>query len=299
MIKFKEIKISDKKEIEKYLNAFNSNVSELNFTNLYSWREKYKFEYAIVDDFLWILNRTNDGRIYFSPPVGDYNKDFTKSINRVKNYCDKVNCDFIIKKASEKIKDQIIQTNVLKFDVSTNRSESDYIYSFKELLELKGNKYHKKKNRINKFIKTYDQWTYEMINDKNIDDCRYLADQWCLDNNCEESDNLNYERNAIKEVLNHYDILDCFGGIIRIKGIIAGFTISEKLNNDTLVIHFEKGNTEFDSIYNILGHEHLKHVRNGFKFINREQDLGIEGLRRSKLSYHPIELLSKYTIKIS
>jgi len=298
MIEFKDIELSDRKEINKYLEIFNTEVSELNFTNLFSWREKYQFKYAIVGGFLWISNQTDDGQIYFSPPIGDYSIDLYSKFFLMKDYCDDHKKEFTIKKASESIKNQLIETNVFQFEVSTDRSESDYIYVFDEMLELKGKKYHKKKNRVNKFIKTYDQWSYERITEDTIDDCRLLADEWCRDNNCDDNDNLNYERKAIKEVLDHYEILGCFGGLIRIDGKIAGFTISEKLNKETLVIHFEKGNTAYDAIYNMLTHAHLKDIENGFEFINREQDLGIEGLRRSKLSYHPIELRHKYTLKI-
>lgn len=298
MIKFNEIRIEDKKNINEYLGVFNSNVSELSFTNLYAWREKYGFKFAVIEDFLWIMNQTTAGKIYFSPPIGDYNKNFHKSIKKLKEYCHDGNQDFIIKKASENIKDRIITDDTFEYEVQTNRDASDYLYLFEDLLDLKGNKYHKKKNRINKFLKTYDHWTYETINNMNIDECRLFADQWCVANDCNAIENLRHERKAIKAVLDHYEKLDCYGGILKVNNEIAGFTISEKLNDETLVIHFEKGDTKYNGIYNILSNEHLKGIDQRFTYVNREQDLGIEGLRRSKMSYHPIELIHKYQIKI-
>lgn len=298
MIVFNEIKLEDQKIISNYLSAFNSEVSELNFTNLYAWREKYGFKFSIIDDFLWIMNQTTEGNIYFSPPIGDYNQDLHESIKQLKKYCNQKNHDFIIKKASERVKEVITSNDSFDYVINTNRDESDYLYLFNDLLELKGNKYHKKKNRVNKFLKTYPDWSYEIINDKNIDSCRLFADQWCVDNNCEAIENLKYERKAIKEVLDHYNDLDCYGGIINVNKKNAGFTISEKLNDETLVIHFEKADTKYNGVYNILSNEHLKSIGEEFTYINREQDLGIEGLRRSKMSYHPIELIHKYQIKI-
>lgn len=298
MEKFNEIKISDRKLINQYLNLFNSKVSELSFTNLYAWREKYGFEFAVIENYLWFMNKTKDGRIYFSPPIGDYSKNIHRSIKKMKEYCLEKSTDFVIKKASESVKNQIIKDNTFKYEVDTNRDASDYLYLFDELLLLQGNKFHKKKNRINKFIKTYDDWSYETIDNKNIRECRVFADQWCEDNNCNAIENLRYEREAIKEVLDHYEVLNCDGGIIRVNDRFAGFTISEKLNDDTVVIHFEKADIQYSGIYNVLSNEHLKHINEGYNYINREQDLGIEGLRRSKLSYHPIKLIDKYKIKI-
>lgn len=298
MIKFNEIKIEDKKIINEYFSVFNSEVSELSFTNLYAWREKYGFKYDIIEGFLWIMNQTTEGKVYFSPPIGDYNKDFHKSIEKLKEYCNREKHDFIIKKASETVKDQIIIDNAFEYEIQTNRDASDYLYLFDDLIELKGNKYHKKKNRINKFLKSYDEWSYEVIDASNKDACRIFANQWCEENNCDAIENLRYERKAIKEVLDYYETLDCQGGIIRVNDAIAGFTISEKLNDETLVIHFEKADTQYNGIYNILSNEHLKHIGQAFTYVNREQDLGIEGLRRSKMSYHPIQLVHKYQIKI-
>jgi len=170
MIEFNKITIENKKIINEYFSVFNSDVSELSFTNLYAWREKYGFKYAIIEDFLWIMNQTKEGKVYFSPPIGDYNKDFHKSIEKLKDYCNGENQNFIIKKASEKIKDQIITDKTFEYEVKTNRDESDYLYLFQALLELTGNKYHKKKNRVNKFLKTYTDWSYEIIDHENIDD---------------------------------------------------------------------------------------------------------------------------------
>lgn len=298
MIIFNEIRIEDKKSINEYLSVFNSNVSELSFTNLYAWREKYGFKFAIIEDFLWIMNQTKEGKIYFSPPIGDYDKDIHKSIKKLKKYCSQENHDFIIKKASEKVKDQIISDDTFDYVVDTNRDESDYLYLFDDLLELKGNKYHKKKNRLNKFLKTYQDWSYETISHNNIDACRLFADQWCVENNCDAIENLQYERKAIKAVLDQYEKLNCYGGMLLVNNELAGFTISEKLNDETLVIHFEKADTKYNGVYNVLSNEHLKYIDEEYNYINREQDLGIEGLRRSKKSYHPIKLIHKYQIKI-
>jgi hypothetical protein len=244
------------------------------------------------------MNQSKDGKRYFSPPIGDYKNDLHGSITLLKDYCQHENIDLVIKKASEKVRDQIVADDSFKYEVNSNRDASDYIYLFEDLLKLEGNKYHKKKNRINKFLKSYDHWKYEIINEENIEDCRLFADHWCDENNCDEIENLKHERRAIKAVLDHYKNLDCHGGIIRVNNEFAGFTISEKLNEKTVVIHFEKADTKYSGIYNILSNEHLKHINQNFTYVNREQDLGIEGLRRSKMSYHPTKLIHKYQIKI-
>lgn len=121
-----------------------------------------------------------------------------------------------------------------------------------------------------------------------------FLDKWCKEHNCIDDKGLQYEKKAINEVLDNYDILDCFGIILKIENQVVGFTIGETLNEKTLVIHFEKGSLKYKSVYNMLSHQFLKSIDNSYEYINREQDLGIEGLRKSKLSYHPIKLIDKY-----
>ena len=299
MIDFKKVSIKDYSKLKKYFNIYQSRVSELTFTNIFAWREKYNFKYAIINDFLFILNETEKGDIYFSPPIGDYKKDYQGAIELLKDYCDEKNIKCIIKKLSEEKKDLIIKNEKFKYEIWNKRDQSDYLYNFDDLLNLSGNKYHKKKNRVNKFLKTYSNWSIETIDENNINECRKFLDNWCKENNCEKISGLKYEKIAINEVFDNYNKLDCFGIILKIDDIIAGFTVGEKLNDTTLVIHFEKGSTNYKSVYNMLSNQFLKTIDYDYKYINREQDLGIKGLRRSKMSYHPIELIDKYSILIS
>lgn len=298
MIKFKNITIKTQKEIASYFKAYQSQVSELTFTNIFAWREKYQFKYAIIEEFLFILNKTEEGSIYFSPPIGDYHKDYIKALKALKNYCDKKKISCIIKKADEKVKSDLKEDFKSELEITYNRDQSDYIYHFKDLLELSGNDYHKKKNRVNKFVKTYNQWSIDEITLGNIEELKAFLNQWCSDHQCDQNKGLSDERVAILEVFSHYEDLKCSGILLRIEGDIVGFTIGEALNDDTFVIHFEKGNTEYKSVYNMISHQFLKHLDSGFTFVNREQDLGIPGLRRSKLSYHPCEIRHKYTLRL-
>lgn len=298
MIKFKKITISDKSAIQSYLEKFNPQVSELSFTNLFAWRNKYNFEFAIIDDFLWILNRTQEDKLYFSPPIGDYEKEYSKSIATLKKYLDSKNRPFIIKKADEEVKNKIIDVNGFSYKVCSNRDTFDYLYSFDALLHLNGKKYHKKKNRVNKFIRKYDNWTYERLDSFNKEACLALEEKWCTQRQCQKTPGLLYEKKAIQETIEQFEQLNCQGGLIRINGAVEAFIISERLNDDTLVIHFEKGNTDFQCIYNIIFNQHLNNLKEMYQFINREQDLGIQGIRKSKMSYHPEKLIEKYKIII-
>lgn len=298
MIEFKKITIEAFKDLKPYFSWYQSQVSELIFTNIFAWSEKYHFKYAIIDGFLFILNETGEGKIYFSPPIGDYKNDYIKALEKLRAFCVKREIDCVIKKADEEIKDLLLEGIAGEVEVSYNRDQSDYIYHFKDLLELSGNDYHKKKNRVNKFIKTYNQWSVEAITSENINDCRSFLNQWCEAHDCDHNKGLRYERLAIHEVLDHFEVLECKGIILKIDGQVVGFTLGEALNDDTFVIHFEKGDINYKSVYNMISHQFLKTLNESFSYVNREQDLGIPGLRRSKLSYHPCEIRHKYTLRL-
>lgn len=298
MVEFKELTIEDKNIFENYLEKFNTQVSELSFTNLFIWREKYGFSYSIIDDFLWILNETKDGRWYFSPPIGDYTLDLEKSIRTLKTYLEKSDRDLIIKKASKNVLTKLKAIDQLQLDYQENRDAFDYVYDFQELIALEGNDFHSKKNHVNQFLKKYDQWSYESITLENIYECKEMQRRWCAKRNCLNIEGLMYEDKAIDEAVYYYKELDFEGGLIRINGQVEAFTFSERLNDETLVIHIEKANTDYHGLYNMINQQHLMNIDETYQYVNREQDLGIEGLRRAKLSYNPIKLMKKYIIEI-
>ncbi len=284
--KMKEICIEDKVKISAYLDSYQIQASELSFTNLYVWRKKYNFHYVILNDFLWIIN-VKDDVYYLSQPIGDYDnkEELFISINMMKNFLE--HRPFIMKKVEERFL-EILMKSDLSCLIKEVRNDFDYIYDFEGLKNLSGKTYRKKKNHINQFLKKYD-WHYTDISADRFSDVKVICDQWFVD--------VNDEKKAIDDLLLNYETLDVSGGILYIEDRPVAFIVGEELNKETLVIHFEKGNNNYHGVYPMVFHEYINSIDN-YRYINREQDLGIAGLRKSKLSYHPVKFIKKYNITI-
>lgn len=181
-----------------------------------------------------------------------------------------------------------------KFSFTSEREKFEYIYQTKDLAELSGKKYHSKRNHISKFNKLY-KWHYEELTENNLPECAIFLENWFTSHNNDKLSYNEHEYVAIKKTINHYSKLNFFGGLLKIDNKIIACTIAEKINHRTITVHFEKANPEFEGVYAVINNEFCKEMAKDFKFINREEDLGIEGLRKAKLSYHPCALLERFT----
>jgi len=180
-------------------------------------------------------------------------------------------------------------------EVSDQRSEWEYLYSVKELIALSGNRFHRKKNLLYQFLK-HDP-VYEEINSENIWEIREFQNEWCKLKNCDKFKGLMAEDIAIRRVLSDWERLPgIMGGAVRIDGKLAAYTIAEDLGDETLIIHFEKGLDSYKGVYQGINQIFLKNSAN-FSLVNREQDMGLEGLRQAKLTYNPIGFIKKYLVK--
>jgi hypothetical protein len=176
------------------------------------------------------------------------------------------------------------------------RAHWDYIYDVKELIELKGNRFHKKKNLVNQFKKKYD-YQYVPFDAKMIDMALAMQEDWCTWRDCESSEALSAENRAISRILDNWQtIYGLTGGALLVGQEMVAYTIAEQLSQGMIVIHFEKANPDYKGAYQAINQMFLEHNREQFYFVNREQDLGDEGLRKAKLSYHPIDFLKKYRV---
>ena len=180
------------------------------------------------------------------------------------------------------------------FDITENRNEFDYIYSIEALTNLTGRKYSGKRNHIARFMDNPD-WTYEPITDENMRECAEMNDEWCRRNGCKGEQDLTWEHCAVRKAMKHFYELKLSGGLLRVGGKVIAFTIGEPLSSDTYNIHVEKALSEIQGAYPMINNQFLLHNCQSFRYVNREEDMGNEGLRKAKLSYHPEILLEKYT----
>lgn len=178
-----------------------------------------------------------------------------------------------------------------------DRDHSDYIYLVSDLIQLQGRKYHRKRNHIKKFKENFD-YQYVPLSPDRISECLELQTAWCDLRHCEADPGLTNEFKAIKEAFTHFGALGVVGGAVLIHGKVEAFTLGEPLNQETVVVHIEKANPDFDGLYPTLNQAFLQHRWSEYTYVNREQDLGEEGLRKAKESYFPHHMVNKYQMTL-
>ena len=159
---------------------------------------------------------------------------------------------------------------------------------------MSGKKYHGKKNHVNRFFKTYPDWSYEPVTADNVEECFQMALLWRRENGCEEDEEKNAEMCVALNSLRLFEELKLTGGLLRVRGEVVAFTIGEPACDDTFVVHIEKARADVEGAYTVINQQFVSHeVAGKYKYVNREDDVGTEGLRKAKLSYHPEFLVEK------
>ena len=306
MIDFKEVAIDDKDIFEKHYREYGSDVSEMTFTNVFMWRKAFGYKYTVINGLLCCISHSGDTEPFALLPAGSFSQNnfsrdkFRKVILDIKEYFEENNLKLVFKRVSKRGTDifkECFEDN--EIEVVFNRDDSDYVYKIESLAYLKGKKYHKKRNHVRKFMRLYgDSYEYVKLSEKHIDESYRIMEEWCSKRNCNEHRIFGCERLANIEVLKNFEKLNCKGALIKVNGRFEAVTVGEQLSNNTVVIHIEKGNSEIEGIYNVINKEFCQYEWNHLEFSNREQDLGVPGLRKAKLSYHPDKMIDKYIVRV-
>jgi hypothetical protein len=180
-----------------------------------------------------------------------------------------------------------------QFTVEYLRDEADYVYETEKLATLAGKKLHGKRNHINKFKTLYQDWSYEPISEENVEECFQMALEWRNENGCEEDIEKNAEMCVTLNYLRLFKELGMKGGLIRVDGKVVAFCVGEPVCKDTFVVHVEKAFSEVEGAYPMINQQFVQHECMDYLYVNREEDTGAEGLRKAKLSYHPVFLVEK------
>ncbi|MFY9272906.1 MAG: phosphatidylglycerol lysyltransferase domain-containing protein, partial [Thermacetogeniaceae bacterium] len=183
-----------------------------------------------------------------------------------------------------------------KFEYSEARDSFDYVYLLEDLAALTGKKYRGKRNHVNYFMKNYN-WSFEQISPENLAECWEMNLEWCKINNCMCDIQLASEFCAVRRCFDYFDQLELEGGLLRADGKVVAFTIGEKLNSDTYDTHIEKAFSGIKGAYQTINQQFAKFIQQKHPeiiYVNREEDMGRAGLRKAKLSYHPVRMEEKY-----
>jgi hypothetical protein len=288
-ILFKKLSIEDRKDVEFYLKKYPAPcISVFTFSTLVAWERIYHYQWAVFDSTLLIkFTDTEDFKDQLACPIGEFSSNLQKKIieyartldYRLKIYG--VSEDFINKNAEF----------VSYFEIVNRPDLDNYIYLSENLATLKGRKYQPKRNLLSQFERNYN-WTSESISTENISDCFDVINKIYYDKKELTKDpSLSQELESLSFVLNNYSKLEEMGILIRIDGKPVAFSIYDQLNSSMCVIHYEKAIKEYKGLYQLINRETAKQIlSSGYKYINREEDLGIEGLRKAKLSYNPVKM---------
>jgi hypothetical protein len=285
---FKKISIDDKPVFDKHYTRFPPDHSGELFTTMVSWGEYVEYRYTSIENSIIILSKDTDG-VVLHHPSGKFNQDLLKQVITLAK---RENIIFGFIKKTEK---NLLSRSFPSLTFAENRDFFDYVYRASDLAELPGTKYGKIRNRLHKFTKNF-AYTIEEISEKNMDEVAEFLKRWCLWKDCGSDELLENERKAIIFSMSHFFALGLMGLALRINGAIQAIAVYEKMNTDTVVVHFEKGSPDFDGIYKAINMETAQKVRHLVPYIDREEDLGISGLRQAKLSYHPDHFIEIYHV---
>lgn len=294
MLEFRELQIEDKKKADEILHKLNYRLCEYCFGDLFIWRGIYNTRISFANDYMFIKFKS-ENKNYYLFPAGSGKLD--EAVNLIYADAMKFNDDFRIACVTPLMKTELESVFPGKFDYEPARDSFDYIYNSNDLISLAGRKFHSKRNHVARFEKLSD-WNYEEITKDNIAECEEMNDEWCKINGCGMDEGLKAEHCAVMQAFKYYSELGLSGGLIRLNGRIVAFSIGQKLCKDTFIVHIEKAFSDVEGAYAIINREFAAHNAANFAYINREDDAGVEGLRKAKLSYHPAILLEKNNVSL-
>lgn len=288
---FEPISLERRADYARALEASPGITSDYAFANIWGWAGHYGLEWAFARDLVWI-RQTKPKTAYWAPvgPWDRYAWAQCSCLAQVGNLTR-------VPEALARIWKQAFAGQV---NVTAARDHWDYVYSVPELIALQGETYRKKRELLEGFKTSY-LWQYSCMTPDCVEEVLEMQAEWFRwrEEENEHSPALQAENEAITRVLQHMDRLPCLmGGTVRVDGRIKAYTLAECLSRDTLVIHFEKADTRFTGAYQAINQMFLEHAGKDFAFVNREQDLGEEGLRKAKLSYNPVRFEKKYDVAV-
>ena len=292
---FKPFELDDRGFINDILLGYGPGISEMTFTNLFIWRGHYGFEWAVYKDWLYIVSREGAIGSYAFQPMGPPSRKEAVIVLLEWLRSERNSENPRIERVDERCVAEL--DGIENLVIEPLRDHFDYVYRREDLIQLAGSRYRSKRNHINQFLRFY-AFEYEPLQEKYIDDCLALQEKWCRMNRCEDDLDLLSEDEAVREILTQNNVLHVYGAVIIIEGRVKAFTAGERLNNNTVVIHIEKADPDIPGLYQLINQQFCKNMGNDTVYINREQDLGIEGLRKAKLSYYPDHFVEKYRIRM-
>lgn len=302
MLEFKPITIDDLKLLNPFLKEFSSSSCQHSFAAMLGLTDKYGDEYCFIDDVLFIhrSHQDHDGYRVYLAPLGNLSTSISKYVQMIFDDAHDYGLKASFETVTEEFKNLLIDNfDSNLFDIEYNRDYSEYIYTVEGLSVLPGRDLAAKRNRVRAFYSAYEgHIEIKDITPSNISDVKEFTKVW-IKERMESLDDpgLESESKAISIYLNNFEALNFRGIVVYLYGKVAGYAAGVPISSDTIDEVIEKGLRDVTGIYQLLCNEFANICCKDFAYINREEDVGLEGLRRAKESYKPYKLLNKYMIK--
>lgn len=298
-IEWKKVTLEEKEVLKPYYTYEQSNSCEAAFANNILWSPFYEMEYAIVEGML-VFQTKRIGCSVSMPMAKDDETaaNLEKVILKLEEYFEEIEQDFHMHLVTREKFELLERLFPGKYNIEFDRDVADYVYEVPKMISLAGKKLHGKRNHINKFKENNPEWSYETLNDENLEECLQMAEEWKQMNLCGEKGEKHAEFCVTRRALKNYQKLGLKGGVLKDGKRVVAFTLGEELNKNMFVVHIEKAFADVQGAYPMINQQFLMHEASEYQYVNREDDTGAEGLRKAKLSYYPAFLQEKGNVII-
>ena len=292
MLKFKKATPSDARALSVAFDLYKGRICDYSAGNVIFWRDHYGISYHLDDTCLVLKYESMGKKGCFSYPIADNPEKVIQELLDISE--DKLCLSCLTEEQVEGLRESFNVTEAIY-----SEDYSDYLYLAEDIITLRGRRYNGQRNHINKFKKLYPDAHFEIITEQNA----HLAKDFCeyyFNNAKKETDVSATERAQLPELFDNWNEYSQLGGMLLVGERVVGVSVGE-IVGDTLIVHVEKADTSFEGAYPMLTNSFAREFATNERccFINREEDCGDEGLRTSKKSYHPTELIKKYAVVIS
>lgn len=290
IIEFRPFEIKDKEYINSFFGEHHYEQADCSFDTLFLWQKAYGTRWAVQDGVLFIRAGTGE-HSFFMPPFAGEEASFSHGLSIIREELAAEGQPFIIKAASPWVVSQLERLHPGVYDITPDRDNWEYIYKTSDLITLPGKKFRMKKNHLNGFLRQYADYVYEPVTKDNLEETQAALAEWFA-----RRGEIEEEEEALRRNFEYWDELGTRGAVIRIYGKIEAFTAGLRLNERVAHVHFEKANPDIRGLYQAINRDFLLHEFADTEFVNREEDLGLPGLRQAKLEYNPDHFAEKYDV---
>lgn len=293
-LSFHPLCLHDAAQIRRKVEQTECRNCDLNFMNLYGWRFLYDTEVAYFGEWL-IFRFQAHGHLAYLPPVGP--AGWQEPLAAMRLDAAEAGHPFLLLGVCEREVQSLQAALPGYFYAHADRDHADYIYAREALAELRGKKLQAKRNHANRFARNFPDYALSALQPSDFSDCQALYERWAAQKDeAEGAKTYEAEHRAFSNVLSAWDEIGGSGLALRVGGKLVAFTYGAPVNYDTFDVCMEKADTDYEGAYAFINRAMAASLPPRYRWINREEDLGVPGLRTAKLSYHPEHLLQKYTV---